>query len=252
MNKLSLFSVFLMAASGSGQAGIVLKGKTQATVSELFGGTHQAKSEYVLFLEDDRFRQDIRSEKENYTVIVRSDKKVLWVANHKKKTYLEMDEKKARALKKQMDELRKDKNAAKLMDAMMGAATKMMRVDRWVAAGSDSVNGRSCQKHIGMRGNEKVMEACVISAGMFSTAKDVIAKSKRASKFMTDMFPDPSIQKMVSSAIDSSAMHLGFPIRVNYYMGKNIRSKSEVTELNSKWLMDKSQFEIPAGYRKEG
>lgn len=249
MSYKALFLV-LMLAPLSASAGVIMKGKAQATVHQLFGSSQKVNSEFETYLEDDRMRMNTKTPQDNTSVIVRSDKKLMWVLNHKTKTYTELNETHAKQFKNQFEQIRKDKQAAKFMDAMLNATTDAMKVDKFEPKGSDKAMGSSCDKYVGYRRGKKVMEVCVVPVRFWNTANAAQKKALSASKFLMDLFPPQMVQKQVSQMLDSSAAHLGFPVKVSYSMGGTVSSKSEITELSNKWFMDQSVFEIPAGYRK--
>lgn len=237
--------LFQLSASGA----IVMKGKSQARMTKLFGSSGMVTSQFSSLIEDDRMRQDMVTGRESQTTIIRSDKKVVWILDHKKKTYVELNEQMAKEIRKQYELIRKDKRSALIFDNLMKAALDVAKVDRFEAKGSDTALGRSCDNYYGYRRGQKTMEVCVIPNGYFSNARAATKKSVSAMKFLIEMFPDEILRKHVNVMIESSAVHLGFPVKVKYSYGGHFSGSTEVTELYTKWFADASQFEIPAGYR---
>lgn len=250
VRSFQLFWVLVLLSS-SASAGVVFKGRSEAQVYQLFGQSQKVNSEFETYLEDDKVRTDTRSATQNTSVIVRSDKKVMWTLNHRTKTYTELNEAQVKAFRAQFEKIRRDRETARMMDAMLGSVNEMIRIDRFEPKGSEAAaTGGKCSKYIGYRGNKKVAEMCVVATGYFSTARAVMKKGLTASQFLQDMFPPQMMKKQVSVLLDSSATHLGLPVKVTYFMGDQIKSKTELTGLKSEWFMDPSVFEIPAGYRK--
>ena len=148
-----------------------------------------------------------------------------------------------------MEDLRRDPKNAQMMDAMMNWAAQLVKVDRYEAHGSDTAMGKSCTNYYGYRGNQKVMEVCVLPNGIFSTARKASQVSKGAASFLSEMVPAGMMQKQVDVLIESSAVHLGFPVKVTRYFGKHVSGSTEISQLSDEWFTPSSVFDVPAGYK---
>ncbi len=226
-------------AAGPSVAGVEMHTETRKQDGEVRKGT-------ALF-DGPRLRIDTSDGRR--AIVYRGDKNLIWVIDHKKKRYIEVEKPTAGALagqaRKQLDSLPDDDKAAGELGAAVAAGVEVKDTGR-----KGEVLGVSCDELHVMSGKARLADVCrasYASAGVdrasFSAVKELQALLGGS---LTALLPEES-RAEGAAALESFARLDGVPMRVRTYDAGRFDTETVVKKLVSKAL-PKSAFGLPEGY----
>lgn len=182
-------------------------------------------------------------------IVYRGDKNVIWVIDHKKKRYIEVEKPTSSALagqaKKQLDSLPADKKAAADLGAAVASGVEVKDTGR-----KGEVLGVSCDELHVMSGKARLADICRATYASAGVDRASFAAVKELQSLLggslTAMLPEDS-RAEGTAALESFARLDGVPMRVRTYEAGQLDTETVVKQLKNKKL-PRSDFSLPDGY----
>ncbi len=255
--KATMITLLLFATlSTCSYAGVVLKSESKIS------GYTQMNTKTTLYLDRGKLRiETYDSNGDEEITIFRKDKGLFWVIEPKKGTYTEITRAQLRQMRHQMDEYKKQMEAAMknmppeqraMMEQMMRSQMPQEPVVPKISykkAGSGRVGRWYCTKYEGYSNGAKVEE---VWTAPFSTL-GISASDLQVLKEMGDFFNEfykGSGNSLVGDTEKWEKIFKGFPVKTIAYNKGKITYQDTIVEVKRARLPI-TLFEVPRGLKKE-
>lgn len=244
-----------MVAS-SAYAGVILKSE-----SKIYG-SQRINAQTTLYLERDRMRMETTDDTgEKEVVIFRKDKQLFWVIDPKKGTYTEITKAQLRQMKRQMDEYKREMEAAmknmppeqramveQMMKEQMPTVPDEPQID-YRKVGSGKVGRWSCTRYQGFSKGRKVEEVWVAPFSKLGIRASDFEILEEMGGFF-DEFSQGSSNSLVGDTKKWMYTFNGFPVKTVSYEKGRVVYEDRVVDLRRSSL-SQTLFELPRGLKKE-
>ncbi|MCM8808398.1 MAG: DUF4412 domain-containing protein [Candidatus Omnitrophica bacterium] len=217
------------------------------------------KGTHISYIEKDKMRYDVKTEKRDMAVIFRADKELFWSIDNKKKNYIEITKADMERMKKKMEEGMKmmeeqfknlPPEQRKKMEEMMKGKMKIEtpKIVYKKVATAQKVNQWVCDKYEGYEGKNKVEEIWTTDFSKIGLKPEDLKIMEEMGKFFSEMMKGVSFYKIQTEKKEDK--FFGVPVRIIGYDKGEKKFKMELKEIKRENLAP-TLFEIPKGYKKE-
>ncbi|RMI00311.1 MAG: DUF4412 domain-containing protein [Calditrichaeota bacterium] len=244
-------------------------------------GDHE-QNVITIWLEGDRLRMEYRAVDDEYVLIFRGDRQVMWLLQPQSKTYVELDQEAMRKMTEHMSQMRdqmmqqmtpqqrammqrmmeqmKDlpPEQRKAMEERMRGMTGMGMgptsppVYKQVASG-EKVKQWTCRRYEVYRDDQKVEDIWVAdfeTVGLSSADLQVFEQFQEFLQALSRQIGE-SMQFLVTIPKEESSQppYRGFPVKSVVYEGAQVESRAELVSVEHP-AVPAASFEIPADYTR--
>jgi hypothetical protein len=248
--------VAILLVASSAYAGVILKSE-----SKIYG-SQRINAKTTLYLERDRMRMETTDDTgEKEVVIFRKDKQLFWVIDPKKGTYTEITKAQLRQMKRQMDEYKKEMEAAmknmppeqramveQMMKGQMPSAQPQEPEINYRRGGSGKVGLWYCTKYQGFSKGSKVEEVWVTPFDKLGITPSDLKILNQMGNFF-DEFYLGSGNSIVGDTEKWKNTFKGFPVKTTSYKHGNVVYEDHLEEVK-KTRLSQTLFELARGLRK--
>ncbi|MBW2396999.1 MAG: hypothetical protein JRG95_22345 [Deltaproteobacteria bacterium] len=201
------------------------------------------------------------------SVIYLADQQTVRVLNHKKRSYLEVDqqttESLARGLKRANQELRsrleglpasQREAAERLLNSTLGPDTAKATPEVVIVptGGTDEIEGRACREFEVLKEGTRVADVCKADFAAVGIVPETLDGLRQLAGFLREslsaLAPE-GLRGRSLDALDSFDQLDGVPLRVRAYERGEAVRQSRITEIETRQLPS-SDFAVPQGYQK--
>jgi hypothetical protein len=254
-----------LALSSPALAGVVIELESRDLVAD------QATPSHKIFADGEMLRMEVQGGEDQDTTMIFRDN-VIYIVNHRDKSYFKLDEAMLEELGSQVSQAMKmmeeklaqlppeqramvekmmqGQMGAQMQGGMLGGAPQPQRIE---AEGSQKVESYSCKKYGVYRGTEKTSEILVAPAdevGAAAEALDAIRAMARFSETMLESFKDSPLAGMVDNPYQVLSEIDGFPVVTREFEGGRATEETVLKSANRESL-DAGLFKPPADYKEK-
>jgi hypothetical protein len=244
MKRNALIFAAVWLAAPAAFAGAQLATETRHLVGEDAGRVRKGNA----LFDGSRMRIDTHDGKR--AIVYRGDRGMIWIIDHKKKSYLAVEkpspEALAREVQSRVDALSPEQRAA--AEAAPAAVPKVALRETGATA---QVQGIACQEIEILRGEERIADVCRASYEAAGVQAETFAAVREVQQLLQGALGglvSDSVRSEGLAAIESFGQIEGVPMRVRAYRGGQVQSETLVTSLQQKALPE-SDFAVPSGYQ---
>lgn len=218
-------------------------------------GAAEADSHTTFYLGAARIRIETSGRSANSVMIFDGTRKVLWIVDTQKKTYIEMTEEdvaQMSAAMKKMQERMAGLPAAQraMMEKMMkGRMSQAPTVEIKKVRSGEKIGDYTCTVYEVSINGERSSEVWTASAGQLQLQPEDFSVFRAMAQMM-----EPLLQNMpggaAASPLAARGQMDGFPVRTVTYNGDKPVTESKVISVERRGLED-ALFTVPEGYKKK-
>jgi hypothetical protein len=244
MKRTALVFAAVWLAAPAAFAGALLATETRHLVGEDAGRVRKG----IALFDGSRMRIDTHDGRR--AIVYRGDRGLIWIIDHKKKSYLAVEkpspEALAREVQSRMESLSPEERAA-----AEAAPAVVPKVSLRETGATAEVQGIRCQEVEVLRGEERIADVCRASydaAGVQAETFTAVREVQQLLQGALGGLVSDSVRSEGLAAIESFSQIEGVPMRVRSYRGGQAQTETLVTGLEKKALPE-TDFAIPAGYQ---
>jgi hypothetical protein len=243
MRKVLVAAAVLLAARGA-LAGVALSTETRPMVGEDAGRVRKGTA----LFDGARLRVDTHDGRR--AIVYRGDRGRIWIIDHRKKSYLEVERPTAEALareaQKRLDSLTPEERAAGA-----AASASIPDVELRETEIQARIQGIPCREVQISRAGERIADVCRASYADAGVSAETFGAVREVQELLSSALGGLVSDEVRSDgldAIESFGRIDGVPLRVRAYRKGEIQSETLVTSLAER-PMTEDEFAVPGGYR---